>query len=191
MKKMISLLLVAALTVCLFALPASAEINSVGGFGDLDGDGVISASDALEVLRHVVGKSTIEQQHLCFGDVNTDYQVTASDALDILKRVVGKIKGFAADDDYYVSITSVNAVEARRGAAASLRLEVESEGTGDTLYANFDSNALNVGSDGGTGIINLTITPTASASVGTVYPMVFYVGNHPSLYKIVNIVVVG
>ncbi len=58
--------------------------------GDIDGDGKISAADALEVLKSVVGKITLTDTQKLAGDVDKDGDVDATDALEILKEVVGK-----------------------------------------------------------------------------------------------------
>ncbi|MBR6549258.1 MAG: dockerin type I repeat-containing protein [Clostridia bacterium] len=99
MKKMVSLLLIVALAACMFALPASADVGYTG-YGDTDRNGKVEASDALMVLKCVVGKETIPAVQHCFWDVTADYTVNASDALDILKRVVGKLDVFQAEENY-------------------------------------------------------------------------------------------
>lgn len=54
--------------------------------GDANDDGAVTAADALEVLKKVVGKpSTATRRN---ADVNRDDQVTAADALEITKKVV-------------------------------------------------------------------------------------------------------
>ncbi len=58
--------------------------------GDIDGDGKISATDALEALKSVVGKITLTETQKLAGDVDKDGDVDATDALEILKEVVGK-----------------------------------------------------------------------------------------------------
>ncbi len=58
--------------------------------GDIDGDGKISAADALEALKSVVGKVTLTDTQKLAGDVDKDGDVDATDALEILKEVVGK-----------------------------------------------------------------------------------------------------
>jgi len=58
--------------------------------GDIDGDGKISAADALEALKSVVGKITLTDTQKLAGDVDKDGDVDATDALEILKEVVGK-----------------------------------------------------------------------------------------------------
>ncbi len=58
-------------------------------YGDLNLDRKIDASDALEVLRLLVGKSENDRM-LPAADVNRDGRIGADDALEILKHTVGK-----------------------------------------------------------------------------------------------------
>ncbi|HEX8395784.1 MAG TPA: M6 family metalloprotease domain-containing protein [Longimicrobium sp.] len=59
--------------------------------GDANGDGTITAQDALGVLSAVVGKSLPAGWNLAIGgDANCDGQVTSIDALIILSRVVSR-----------------------------------------------------------------------------------------------------
>ena len=66
-------------------------------YGDVDQDNKISAADALDVLKSVVGKLVLEDAVKEYADVDDNGKVDAADALDILKFVVGKIDVFAAD----------------------------------------------------------------------------------------------
>ena len=62
----------------------------LAAMGDMDGDGKISAKDALEVLKCVVGKVEFTPVQETVADVNEDGDISAKDALEILKKVVGK-----------------------------------------------------------------------------------------------------
>lgn len=62
--------------------------------GDLDGNESITAEDALEILKHVVGIKVLDDAGKLYADTNNDGDVTADDALDVLKLVVGLITGF-------------------------------------------------------------------------------------------------
>ena len=63
-------------------------------YGDVDGDGQITAADALTILKAVVGNITLTQRQTQLADVDGDAQVGAADALWILKYVVGKVERF-------------------------------------------------------------------------------------------------
>ena len=67
-------------------------------YGDVDGDGKVTAADALEVLKSVVGKVTLTDDQLTKADVDGSGKIDAADALDILKKVVGKIEKFAVEE---------------------------------------------------------------------------------------------
>ncbi len=66
-------------------------------YGDVDGDGKVSAADALEVLKSVVGKVTLTDEQKTAADVDGSGKVDATDALDILKKVVGNIDKFPVE----------------------------------------------------------------------------------------------
>lgn len=56
--------------------------------GDINDDRVVNSADALMVLKHVVGVSTLTGAKLTAADVNTDKKVNSVDALEILKIAV-------------------------------------------------------------------------------------------------------
>lgn len=68
-------------------------------YGDVDGDTKISATDALEVLKSVVGKVELTAAQFKAADVSGDGKVGADDALLILQFVVGKIDHFPVEEN--------------------------------------------------------------------------------------------
>ncbi len=66
-------------------------------YGDVDGDGNISASDALVVLKSVVGKVILTNEQTTVSDLDGNGKADAADALLILKKVVGKIDHFPVE----------------------------------------------------------------------------------------------
>ena len=56
-----------------------------GKKGDLDGDGEITVSDALIVLRVAAKLAEATEKHLCLGDTDGDGEITVSDALSVLR----------------------------------------------------------------------------------------------------------
>ncbi len=71
-----------------------------GRYGDVDGNNKSDAADALEVLKSVVGKITLNDMQTEAADVSDDGRVTAEDALFILKFVVGKIDHYPAEENH-------------------------------------------------------------------------------------------
>ena len=60
-------------------------------YGDVDGDGKITVTDALMVLQHSVGKITLDETVLKNADVDGEEGITVTDALAILQASVNKI----------------------------------------------------------------------------------------------------
>ena len=58
--------------------------------GDINGDEIINAKDALVALKVAVGKAKLTEAQKAAADVNKDGQINAKDALEILKHSVGK-----------------------------------------------------------------------------------------------------
>ncbi len=62
---------------------------AAGILGDANLDGKVTAADAAEILRAVVGYTELSAQALFFADVNQDGSVNAADAAFILRAIVG------------------------------------------------------------------------------------------------------
>ncbi len=108
MKKAIAVFLAAIMAVGVMTVPVFAQETPAGEYGthyvkygDVNFDEVISAADALEILKSVVGKVQFTEHQIQVADVNNDDVVAAADALDVLRLVVGKITAFEAGV-YYV-----------------------------------------------------------------------------------------
>lgn len=57
--------------------------------GDVDGDNSLTANDALMILRHALGVSTLAPGMVALADVDGDGNVTANDALTVLRMALG------------------------------------------------------------------------------------------------------
>ena len=57
-------------------------------YGDVDGDGKISAKDSMLVQRYAVKLKQLEGIDLIAAEVNADGKVTAKDALEILRYTI-------------------------------------------------------------------------------------------------------
>ena len=93
MKKLICTVLCMAL-LCCAALPAAVLAATPG---DVNGDGKISAQDALLILRHAVGKEELSGDALWAADVTGKRDPNAADALCVLQKAVGKRPYFAVE----------------------------------------------------------------------------------------------
>ncbi|MBR4868468.1 MAG: hypothetical protein IKU10_04870 [Clostridia bacterium] len=67
--------------------------------GDVDGDGKVTAADALEVLKSVVGKTILDENQFKAADTDGSGKADAADALNILKKVVGKLQIFPVEEE--------------------------------------------------------------------------------------------
>ena len=58
--------------------------------GDVDGDGDVDASDALLVLRYVLGLVSFDDNTLAIADVNRDGVVDSADVIFILRMALAQ-----------------------------------------------------------------------------------------------------
>jgi len=58
--------------------------------GDINADSKINSADALLILRHTVGLTTLSGNLLISADWNGDGKVNSSDALEVLKFAVSR-----------------------------------------------------------------------------------------------------
>ena len=87
MKRLLAVVLALALCLGLFVTAASAR---EAGYGDVDGNGTINASDALQVLRHAVGKTRLNGEQQTLADVDAD---------DAINAYVSPLVNYSLDDD--------------------------------------------------------------------------------------------
>ncbi len=86
-KKILSVLLIAAVVagVCTVSFAANNKM------GDVDFDSLVTAEDALLVLRYTAGTDELTAQQLKVADVTYDGKVNSVDALRILLYVSGSV----------------------------------------------------------------------------------------------------
>lgn len=65
------------------------EPEDKGSYGDLDGDGQITAGDALAILRASAGMTELDPELTVIADVDGDGSITANDALAVLRNSAG------------------------------------------------------------------------------------------------------
>ncbi|MBR4868788.1 MAG: hypothetical protein IKU10_06490, partial [Clostridia bacterium] len=112
-----------------------------GMYGDVDGNEKSDATDALDVLKSVVGKIVFTNEQNEAGDVNDDGKVNAEDALMILKKVVGKIERYPAEENHpYFYLEQAEALDARIEAIGEITEDNYKEKTNDieTARALYD-----------------------------------------------------
>ena len=96
-KKLALILVVAAVLLAGIALiihhatKLTNESYENCAIGDVDGDGYISASDALLVIQSMTDKDLLFENQKLHADVNKDGKVDSSDALILLRYSVGEI----------------------------------------------------------------------------------------------------
>ena len=73
--------------------------DSIVIIGDVDGDGEITADDALDILKSKAGLIVLTDKAKKVADVDGDGEITSDDALDILKKKAGLLDKFKAEAD--------------------------------------------------------------------------------------------
>jgi len=58
--------------------------------GDVNGDSVVTVSDAMAVFNHIAGKKTLTEDEIKRADLNGDGQITVADAMKIYNIILGK-----------------------------------------------------------------------------------------------------
>ncbi|MCL2488839.1 MAG: carbohydrate-binding protein, partial [Oscillospiraceae bacterium] len=69
-------------------------------YGDINGDGDLTITDARLLLQHLVGKYAIPEERMVYAQVNNGVTLTVSDARLILQKLVGKIDRFPVEDAF-------------------------------------------------------------------------------------------
>ena len=86
LTKLASLFTALVITVSISAVSVNAQSIMKG---DIDGDGKVTASDAMATLRYSVGAASFTEEQKKIADVNNDGEVRVTDAMAILRYVVG------------------------------------------------------------------------------------------------------
>ena len=71
------------------------DASLISRLGDVDGDGVISAKDALMILQHIGGEVLLTDDQFRRADLNSDGELSAVEALCILQFINGKVTSLA------------------------------------------------------------------------------------------------
>lgn len=65
--------------------------------GDVNFDGLVNSTDALCVMKYIVGTMEFDEYAIGYADVNDDGIITSADALDILRNSAGLISLFESE----------------------------------------------------------------------------------------------
>ena len=79
---------VLSLSLCM-AMMMSVSVKAESRMlGDIDGDGKVTAKDALKLQKYVIHLAQLDEKALKAADVNGDGKITNKDALEILRYVL-------------------------------------------------------------------------------------------------------
>ena len=109
------------------------ELDNVINFGDVTGDGSISALDSAHVLKYLEGTIELDTIQRLSADVDGDFIITSNDAQMILSYVVGNIDRFPAE--YINPVFEVNQIE-------DYGIDLDNDGIFDLLAINVSVNSL-------------------------------------------------
>ncbi|MCC7261387.1 MAG: T9SS type A sorting domain-containing protein, partial [Candidatus Latescibacteria bacterium] len=132
-------------------LPATVSTGSVvisvagaaaGLLGDVNGDKVVDAGDAILVLRHAAGLATLSTAQRDLGDVNGDGATDTGDAILILRKAAGRLARFPREGVARLAtglpIFDPGAMVLRRGSEGEIALELGPEVWGAALILSHD-----------------------------------------------------
>jgi hypothetical protein len=85
------------LTFCGKSAPINVTFvtDTIHALGDVNIDNKITSYDALLILQHVTGITTLSTEKAALADVNADKKVNSGDALEILQYIVGNKLSFS------------------------------------------------------------------------------------------------
>ncbi len=101
---------------------------SVYTLGDPDGDGTVTAADALQILRQVVGKTVFSSWQQKAALLDEDSSVTATDGLAVLRRVVGKDARFPAEYQDTLPLDEAHFPDPRFRAVLAAKYDLDHSG---------------------------------------------------------------
>lgn len=136
-KKLLALTLVLTIVMSVFSMAVTTNAASSGLRGDADGDGKITTTDALLVLRAAAGiEDTLSAETKILCDVNEDGVISLSDARKILRGAAGLINleptgafkgfyggGYFSSEEELVEYfnTNINKVKSQKYGFTSLK----------------------------------------------------------------------
>lgn len=101
-RKTICIMIVSIFLINVFSFSSGAYYS----VGDVNGDGSISAIDALMVLQHSVSSTSLSIPAQQCADVNGDGKINSADALQILRYSVNQITSFPNQSAVKIKVTA-------------------------------------------------------------------------------------
>ena len=114
--------------------------------GDVDGNGVVNAKDALLVLQFIVNLKTPTDLQKCSADVTGDGEIRANDVIKILQIAVGSAspaKDYISTDKLAISIDEIQNI-AGKSVLVPIMADDISRLAGGEMSIAFDSSILKV-----------------------------------------------
>ncbi|MGN0512615.1 MAG: dockerin type I domain-containing protein [Lachnospiraceae bacterium] len=96
-KRILSLLLTICMALLLVPTVAFAETDIL--LGDLNGDGVISARDLLQMRHYLIGLTEFTDEQIALGDVNCDGNTNILDCTMLYKYILELIDELGSEED--------------------------------------------------------------------------------------------
>lgn len=96
MKKLLSLILAAIISIGSITLVAAETTKTIG---DVDNDNKISVNDATKIQKFIAGIIEFDTETIVFADTNGDYKISVLDVTNIQKYVAGIINHFPVDKE--------------------------------------------------------------------------------------------
>ena len=130
MKKIISIFVILALALSPAAVSATAQAVEFV-LGDVNGDGIVSISDATAIQRHLAQLELIPEEKLNASMVNDGKTLTISDATTIQKKLAELIDRFPVEEQtdemkMFINSTSVTVEWENNESVAALKEAVKS-----------------------------------------------------------------
>ena len=130
MKKIISIFVIIVLALSPTAVSATAQAVEFV-LGDVNGDGIVSISDATAIQRHLAQLELIPEEKLNASMVNDGKTLTISDATTIQKKLAELIDRFPVEEQtdemkMFINSTSVTVEWENNESVAALKEAVKS-----------------------------------------------------------------
>jgi len=62
---------------------------SNGLMADVNGDYIVNVVDIIEIVNHIIGTDSLDENALCVADINEDGIINVSDIVEIVNLILG------------------------------------------------------------------------------------------------------